>query len=120
MAKTQHVVPYEGEWAVRGEGNGRPTSVHRTQAEAIDAARDIAKNQRSELIIHRSDGRIRDRDSYGSDPLPPKSPRKVLFPPEQGTTDPDKIRTAVKEVLSERGDQHRRGCDPYPSHDRKH
>jgi hypothetical protein len=120
MAKNQHVVPYEGEWAVRGEGNGRPTSVHRTQAEAIDAAREIARNQRSELVIHRSDGRIRDRDSYGNDPLPPKSPRKVLFPPTPDVTDPEKIRTAVKEVISERGDRGSRGRDSFPPPDRRH
>lgn len=104
MAKNWHVVPYDGEWAVRGEGNGRATSVHRTQAEAINAAREIAKTQRSELIIHRSDGRIRDRDSYGADPLPPKSPRKVLYPPSKGVTDPERIRTAVRDVLRERDD----------------
>lgn len=104
MAKNQHVVPYEGKWAVRGEGNERSTSIHDTQAEAIDAAREIAKNQRSELVIHRADGRIRNRDSYGSDPLPPRTPRKVLFPVSPGVTDPDKIRRAVKEVLNERGD----------------
>ncbi len=120
MAKNQHVVPYGSEWAVRGEGNGRATSIHRTQAEAIDAAREIARNQRSELVIHRSDGRIRDRDSYGADPLPPKSPRKVLFPPTPGVTDPDKIRTAVREVLSERGDKGSRGSDPFPPRDRRH
>jgi len=105
MPKNQHVVPYRNEWAVRGEGNERLTSIHRTQAEAIEAARELAKNQQSELVIHRSDGRIRDRDSYSDDPLPPKSPRKVLFPPKPGETDPAKIRTAVREVLSERGQE---------------
>jgi len=120
MAKNQHVVPYRNEWAVRGEGNGRPTSIHRTQAEAIEAARELAKNQRSELVIHRSDGRIRDRDSYSHDPLPPKSPRKVLFPPKPGETDPDKIRTAVREVISERGNKGSLGSDPHPPRDRRH
>ena len=120
MAKNQHVVPYGNEWAVRAEGNGRPTSIHRTQAEAIDAAREIARNQESELVIHRSDGRIRERDSYGSDPLPPKSPRKVLFPDTPGVTDPDRIKTAVREVLSERGDKGSLGNDPFPPRDRRH
>jgi len=70
--KNQHVVPHEDGWAVRGEGNSRVTSTHDTQAEAIDRAREIAQNQESELFIHRPDGRIRDRDSYGGDPFPPK------------------------------------------------
>ncbi len=36
MGKNQHVVPHNGEWAVRGEGNERVTSTHRTQQEAIE------------------------------------------------------------------------------------
>lgn len=57
---------------MRGAGNRRDTSHHRTQADAAARARGIAKNKRSELVIHRPDGRIRDRDSHGSDPFPPK------------------------------------------------
>lgn len=72
MRKNQHVVLVDGEWGVRGEGNSRLTSIHDTQAEAIEAAREIAINQGSEVVIHRPDGRIRDKDSYGSDPFPPR------------------------------------------------
>lgn len=70
--KNQHIVPHQGEWAVKGAGNQRATSVHTTQQQAIDAGREIARNQRSELVIHRPDGRIRDKDSHGTDPFPPK------------------------------------------------
>jgi hypothetical protein len=120
MAKNQHVVPYKDEWAVRGEGNERPTSIHPTQAEAIDAAREIAKNQRSELVIHRTDGRIRVRDSYGDDPLPQKTPRKVLFPSTTKVTAPEKIKTAVREVLNQRRDNGSLGGDSFPQRDRRH
>jgi len=72
MSKNQHVVPHNGQWAVRGEGNQKVTSNHNTQAEAISAARGIAINQQSEVVIHRPDGRIRDKDSYGNDPCPPR------------------------------------------------
>jgi hypothetical protein len=75
MGKNQHVVKRDEGWAVRGEGNSRDTSLHPTQAEAIDAGRDIARNQRSELVIHDRQGRIRDSDSYGNDPNPPKDRR---------------------------------------------
>ena len=71
MGRNQHVVPHDGDWAVRGEGNQRVTSVHQTQAEAIDAARSIAQNQQAELLIHARNGQIRARDSYGNDPFPP-------------------------------------------------
>ncbi|MCU8069466.1 DUF2188 domain-containing protein [Shewanella sp. SM32] len=70
--KNQHVVPHQNGWAVRGAGNQRATSVHDTQQQAIDSARDIARNQHSELVIHRPNGRIRDKNSYGNDPFPPK------------------------------------------------
>lgn len=60
----QHVVPYEGEWAVRGEGNERVTAVYDTQAQAIDRAKEIAKNYRSSVIIHGENGAIRDRIHY--------------------------------------------------------
>jgi hypothetical protein len=73
--KNQHVVPREDGWAVRGEGNTRDTAHRPTQQEAIDAAREIARNQKSDLVIHRPDGRIRDRDSYGNDPFPPRDKR---------------------------------------------
>lgn len=72
MGKNQHVVPHDGAWAVRGGGNSRVTSRHETQAEAAEAARSIAQRQQSELFIHRPNGQIRDRDSYGNDPHPPK------------------------------------------------
>jgi hypothetical protein len=72
MGKNQHVVPRDGDWAVRGEGNSRDTSHHDTRAEAIDAARDIARNQGSELLVHGRQGRIRQRDSYGGDPFLPR------------------------------------------------
>jgi hypothetical protein len=68
--KNQHVVPHNGQWGVRGEGNDRFTSLHDTQAKAIDAARKIAQNQGSELFIHNRQGQIRDRDSHGNDPFP--------------------------------------------------
>ena len=65
-------VPRDGQWGVRGEGNSRLTSVHRTQGDAIDVARTISQRQQSELVIHGRDGKIRDKDSHGHDPYPPK------------------------------------------------
>ncbi|WP_162126403.1 DUF2188 domain-containing protein [Flavobacterium phycosphaerae] len=73
MGKNQHVVKHNEGWAVKGEGNTKATVVTTTQQQAIDAAREIAKNQQSELLIHGKDGQIRARDSYGNDPYPPKN-----------------------------------------------
>ncbi|MCC7351844.1 MAG: DUF2188 domain-containing protein [Phycisphaerales bacterium] len=72
MGKNQHVVPRDGGWAVRGAGNARVTSQHRTQSAAETAARRIARGESSEVVIHRRDGTIRDKDSYGNDPHPPR------------------------------------------------
>ncbi len=70
--KNQWVVPREDGWAVRGEGNSRDTSHHATQQEAINTAKGIAQNQASELFIQNKQGQIRERNSYGNDPFPPK------------------------------------------------
>lgn len=70
QARTVHVIPSEEGWEVRREGGGSDmmVSTHRTQAEAEKAGRDIARNAGGEFVLHRRDGRIRARDSYG----PPK------------------------------------------------
>lgn len=60
----QHVVPYEGDWAVRREGNKRITSKHRKQSTAIRKAKSIAKKHKADVIIHRADGTIRDRINF--------------------------------------------------------
>ena len=60
----QHVVPHDEGWAVKGEGNERYTAVYKYQDDAIDRAKRIAKNYGSDVIIHRTDGTIRDRISY--------------------------------------------------------
>lgn len=50
--KSQHVVKRDDGWAVRGAGNQRNTSRHHTQSEAERAARYIAINRGSEVLIH--------------------------------------------------------------------
>lgn len=71
MGKNQHVVPRGGRWAVRGAGNTRDTRRFATQFEAIEHGRELARKQKSELVIHGSNGKIRDKTSYGSDSFPP-------------------------------------------------
>lgn len=72
MSKRIHVVPHGDGWATRREGANRAGSTHHTQSSAADAARSTAIRERGEVIIHRPDGRIRDSNSYGNDPFPPK------------------------------------------------
>lgn len=71
--KDIHVVPHpDGGWATRRAGADRVSARHTTQREAIDAGRNSAKRDHVELVIHGTNGRIRDKDSYGNDPCPPK------------------------------------------------
>lgn len=72
MGKNQHVIPKGDQWGVKGAGNTKCTSLYDTQQEAIKAAREIAQNQQSELVIHGQNGRIREKNSYGHDPYPPE------------------------------------------------
>lgn len=71
--RNQHVTKRAyGNWQVKGEGASRASFVTATQRDAINRGRIISSNQQSELIIHRSDGRIRAKDSHGFDPFPPR------------------------------------------------
>lgn len=70
--KNQHVVPHPKGWAVKSAGSSRASSVHSTQKSAIQAARSTAIKNSSEMLIHGSNGRIRERNTYGKDPYPPK------------------------------------------------
>ncbi|MBK6914975.1 MAG: DUF2188 domain-containing protein [Ignavibacteriales bacterium] len=70
--KNQHVVPRKDGWAVKSEGSSKASVIKPTQEKAIKEAIKIAKNQKSEVVIHGRDGKIRDKDSYGKDPHPPK------------------------------------------------
>lgn len=65
----------DGKWGNRRNGNERDTSVHDTQRDAINAARDdVRNNGGGELTIIGRDGKIRDKDTVppGNDPHPPK------------------------------------------------
>ncbi|MGH7146419.1 MAG: DUF2188 domain-containing protein [Nitrospiraceae bacterium] len=74
MGKNIHVTrrKTEDKWAVIGEGDSRASTLHDTQDRAIEAGREIARNNKAELVVHDSQNRIRDKDSYGNDPCPPK------------------------------------------------
>ena len=72
MARNIHVVSKGDRWAVKQEGKVAPLSTHRTQELARQSAVPIAKEKKSEVVIHGRDGKIRDKDSYGNDPCPPR------------------------------------------------
>lgn len=65
----------DGQWANERNDADRASSVHETQQEAIDAARQNLLNQGGgELSVQGLDGRIRSKDTIapGNDPCPPR------------------------------------------------
>lgn len=75
--KNVHVVPNpNGGWDVKREGDQHPISHSDKQQDAIDTGRDVARTNQGELIIHGRDGTIRDKDSYGQDPFPPRDTKR--------------------------------------------
>lgn len=71
--KTTHVVPNpKGGWDIK-QGGGQKASGHfDTKKDTVDRARQISKNQDTELVIHNKDGKISQKNSHGNDPFPPK------------------------------------------------
>ena len=69
----KHVVRLKnGNWGIKNEGNPTPIYQSKTQANSIKKGISLAKKAHSELVIHGMDGKIRDKDSYGNDPYPPR------------------------------------------------
>jgi hypothetical protein len=65
-----HVEPRSrGKWAVEKASNSRASSTHRKKSAAVRKAKRMAKrNKPSSVVIHKSNGRIQKKHSYGSDP----------------------------------------------------
>ena len=71
--ETHHVVPTsDGGWDVKRGGGQRASSHHDTKRDAVEQAREVSRNQNTELRIHNKDGQISENDSHGGDPFPPK------------------------------------------------
>ena len=70
-----HVVPSQtkpGKFVVKEAGNPAPVTRPASQSASIEKAIPKARQNQSEVVIHRRDGTIRDSVSYGRDPNPPK------------------------------------------------
>jgi hypothetical protein len=66
---THHVVPSSsGGWDVRRGGADRASAHFDCKSDAVERAREISSNARTELKIHNQDGRIGQSDSHGNDP----------------------------------------------------
>ena len=78
MSKENDRIVYkrnDGQWVNKKLAIDKASSVHNTQKEAENAARDMLKNSGGgELITKGLDGKIRSKDTIapGNDPNPPK------------------------------------------------
>ena len=70
--KNIYTVLTDDGWANRREDAKRASSTHATKAEAQATGRTAAKQDGVERLIHKRDGTMGDRNSYGNDPNPPK------------------------------------------------
>ncbi len=64
-----HTVHVDGRWqnTIEGESSPMPDS-YDTKKEAVAAGRAEAQRRGTEHVIHRKDGTLGERNSYGNDP----------------------------------------------------
>ena len=73
MKKDVHITNHpSGGFHVKTAGSSKAYRITPTQKSAIKIGREMAKHQHSELVIHGTNGKIRQKNSYGNDPYPPK------------------------------------------------
>lgn len=70
--KNVHTTPNPSGQGWVNRVGGEIVSRHRTQENARERGREIARENHSEHSIHRKDGSIGTKNSYGNDPNPPK------------------------------------------------
>lgn len=62
----------DDEWKVTVTGNQKASFVSPLKENAREKGIEIAKKLEAELSVHRKDGVIKEKNSYGNDPNPPK------------------------------------------------
>lgn len=65
-----HTVPSDSGWS--NKQGGTVISSHRTKVAAENEGRLQAKRSETEHVIHKTNGQISEKNSYGNDPCPPK------------------------------------------------
>jgi hypothetical protein len=66
-AKPVHTVPHGDGWGNKREGSQRIFKHFATKTEAQAAGRKTAMREKVEHLIHKADGSIGERNSYGND-----------------------------------------------------
>ena len=75
-SKNVHVVPNRSngtlDWSIKRPGASRSSGNFSNKSDALISARNMAKASKSELFEHGKNGQIQNRNTYGTDPYPPK------------------------------------------------
>ena len=69
--KSNHVVPSATGWAVKKSGAARASRTFETKERAVSYGTELSRSEKTELYIHKKNGMIQDRNSFGNDPNPP-------------------------------------------------
>ena len=67
----QHHVTYSKEkekWQIKPSNGQRSIKDFNRKQDAVDRAREISTNKKTELVVHKKDGKIGFKDSHGNDP----------------------------------------------------
>jgi hypothetical protein len=59
MKNKIHIVPHDGEWAIRISGCDKPVATEPTQQAAIELAMGVAADEEMDVVVHRRDGSFR-------------------------------------------------------------
>jgi len=65
LGKNQHVIVHGERWAVQAEGTAAPWALFKTQGEAWEKAKALARKERADAILHGRNGIVRERNTYG-------------------------------------------------------
>lgn len=68
-----HAVPHGDGWVNRRAGWDRVAKAFPSEAQSQAAGRNTARREHTEHFIHRNNGTIGERSSYGNDALRPRS-----------------------------------------------
>lgn len=74
--KTNHVVPSSSGWAVKKSGASRASKIFSTKDKAIDYGIELSKSEKTELYIHKQNGMIQNKNSFGNYLCPPKDKKQ--------------------------------------------
>jgi hypothetical protein len=68
--KVYHVTPAPaGGWSVKAEDNKNPSGHFKTKNEAVARGKELAKKPAlGQVIVHKQDGKIQTKYTYGDDP----------------------------------------------------